>query len=141
MVNRLNCMAMRKIASITRASKPTITAVVVLGCLYGAIPASAQLSQNMQDWMRRIDSGEFSGGAGGRGARGGGRAGRGGRGGGAGQWLDGGKAYRSTEPGETGGVQPVRIDTATGAATPLPPEPSYKPPQLDRALGNGTPSA
>ena len=88
--------------------------------------------------MQRINSGEFSGGAGGRGGRGGGR---GGRGGGAGQWLEGGKAYRSTEPGETGGVQPVRIDTATGATTPLPAEPSYKPPQLDRALTGGTPSA
>ena len=64
--------------------------------------------------MQRINSGEFSGGAGGRGGRGGGR---GGRGGGAGQWLDAGKAYRSTEPGETGGIQPVRIDTVTGAAT------------------------
>jgi dipeptidyl-peptidase 4 len=110
----------------------------MVGCLSSAIPAHAQLSQNMQDWMQRINSGEFSGGAGGRGGRG---AGRGGRGGGAGQWLEGGKAYRSTEPGESGRVQPVRIDTATGAATPLPAEPSYKPPQLDRALTGGTPSA
>lgn len=93
-----------------------------------AAPASAQLSQNMQDWMRRIDSGEFGGG---------GRGGRGGRGGGA-QWLEGGKAYRSTEPG---GGAPVRIDTATGASTPLPPEPSHTPPQLNRALAGGTPSA
>ena len=61
---------------------------------------------------------------------------RGGRGGGP-QWLEGGKAYRSTG----GGVQPVRIDTATGAATPLPAEPSYTPPQLNRALSGGTPSA
>ncbi len=79
----------------------------------------------MQDWIRRINSGEFSGG--GRGGRGGGR-------GGGAQWLDGGKAYRSPE-------QPARIDTATGAATPLPSEPSYSPPQLNRALSGGTPSA
>jgi dipeptidyl-peptidase-4 len=83
----------------------------------------------MQDWMRRINSGEFNGG--GRGGRGGGR-------GGPGQWLEGGKAYRSTEPGET---RPVRIDTATGAATPLPPEPPYTPPRLNRPVAGGTPSA
>ena len=86
--------------------------------------------------MRRINSGEFSGGGGGRAGRGGGRGGRG-----AGQWLEGGKAYRPIGPGETGGVQPVRIDTATGASTPLPAEPSYKPPQLDVPLTGGTPSA
>ena len=122
----------------TRTPRPTIATIAVLGCLLGSVSANAQLSPNMQDWMRRINSGEFSGGGGGRGGRGGG-GGRGGRG--AGQWLEGGKAYRSTEPGETGGVQPVRIDTATGASTPLTPEPSYKPPQLDRALAGGTPSA
>jgi len=75
----------------------------------------------MQDWMRRINTGEFN---------------SGGRGGG-GQWLEGGKAYRSTGPGATGGVQAVRIDTATGASTPLPPEPSYSPPQLNRSLAGG----
>ena len=107
--------------------RPAFAAVAVLGYLFGSIPAHAELSQNMQDWMRRIDSGEFSGG---------GRGGRGGRGGGP-QWLEGGKAYRSTEAG----VQPVRIDTATGASTPLPAEPSYTPPQLNRALSGGTPSA
>ncbi len=79
----------------------------------------------MQDWIRRINSGEFSGG--GRGGRGAGR-------GGGTLWLDGGKAYRSAE-------QPARIDTATGAAIPLPPEPAYVPPQLNRALSGGTPSA
>jgi dipeptidyl-peptidase 4 len=106
--------------------------VTTLGVVLGAVPAFGQLSQNMQDWMRRINSGEFASGAGG--GRGGGRGGRGG--GGSGQWLEGGKAYRSTEAGAA-----VRIDTATGASTPLPPEPSYKPPQLDRALAGGTPSA
>ena len=122
----------------TPALNSTIAAISIAACLLCALPAQAQLSQNMQDWMRRINSGEFNEGGGGRGARGGGRAGRGG--GGGGQWLDGGKAYRATEPGETGGIQPVRIDTATGASTPMPPEPSYKPPRLDRALTGGIPS-
>jgi dipeptidyl-peptidase 4 len=95
-----------------------------------AISAEAQLSQNMQDWMRRINAGEFNGG---------GRGGRGGRGGGGGgQWLEGGKAYRSTDPGSGA---PARIDTVTGASTPLPPEPSHTPPQLNRTLSGGTASA
>jgi dipeptidyl-peptidase-4 len=90
----------------------------------------AQLSQNMQDWMRRINSGEFAGGAAGRGAgRGGARGGRGG--GAAGGWLEGGKAYV---------MQNQRVDTATGATQPLAPEPSYTPPGMDRALFGGTPS-
>jgi dipeptidyl-peptidase 4 len=101
----------------------------LLGFLIGAIPAHAQVSQNLQDWMQRINSGEFAGGAGGRGGRGGGR---GGRGGGAEQWLDGGKAYR---------MGAERVDTATGGTTPLPTEPSYQPPQLDRALTGGVASA
>ncbi len=88
----------------------------LLACLSGAFPAQAQLSQNMQDWMRRIDSGEFTGGGGGRGG------GRGGRGGGAGRWVDGGKAY--VEGGN-------RIDTATAASQPLAAEPSYRPPGMD----------
>jgi dipeptidyl-peptidase-4 len=80
----------------------------------------------MQDWMRRIDSGEFN--------AGGGRGGRGGRGGGAtGLWLDGGAAYV--------GAGQVRVDTASGAQQPLPAEPSYRPPGLDRTLAGGTPSA
>jgi len=95
------------------------------------IPLSlaAQLSQNMQDWMRRINSGEFAASIGrGGGGRGAGRGGRGGAGG----WLDGGKAYV---------MQGQRVDTATGAATPMPPEPSYTPPGMNRALAGGTPSA
>jgi dipeptidyl-peptidase-4 len=99
-----------------------------------ATPLQGQISASLQDWMRRLNSGEFAGGAG--------RGGRGGRGGapGAGRWIEGGKAYVVNEPG-AGGMQPVRVDTATGARTEMTPEPSYKPPQLDRALSNGTPSA
>ena len=87
--------------------------------------------------MRRINSGEFAA-DGGRGARGG----RGGRGEapGAGRWIEGGKAYVVNEPGDNG-MQSVRVDTATGTHTPMPAEPSYRPPQLDRALAGGLPSA
>jgi dipeptidyl-peptidase 4 len=82
------------------------TLALTLGATLGAIPAFAQLSQNMQDWMHRLDSGEFSGAA--AGGRGAGRAGRGGAGGG--RWVDGGKGYTASERGEV-----VRYDTATGA--------------------------
>ncbi len=37
-----------------------IIAALLLTILLGMLPAYAQLSQNMQDWMRRINSGEFS---------------------------------------------------------------------------------
>src|SRR5579862_238569 len=50
-----------------------------------SFPANAQLSTNMQDIIRRIDSGEFSGndfGGGRRGARGGGER----------HWIEGGRA-------------------------------------------------
>ena len=102
-----------------------LSTALLLACLIGAVPAQAQLSQNMQDWMRRIDSGEFTGGGGGRGG------GRGGRGGGAGRWVDGGRSYIE-------GAN--RIDTATGASQSLAAEPSYRPPGMDRALNGGTPS-
>src|SRR5262245_56926910 len=95
--------------------------------LFCALPARAQLSPNLQDWMHRLNAGEFGGG-GGRGGRGAGPA--------PGRWIEGGKAYVVTERGA-----PVRIDTATGARQPLPPEPGYRPPQLDHALTNPTLSA
>src|SRR5450432_3068755 len=129
-----NCVAVRKGISMRTYTLTPAIAAVAAGCLFGSIPANAQLSQNMQDWMRRNNSGEFSGAGGGRGARGGG-------GSSAGQWLEGGRAYRLTGPGDTGGVHAVRIDTATGASMPLTPEPSYLPPQLNRPLAGGTPSA
>ncbi len=95
----------------TRSFRRTTLALILgatLGATLGAIPAFAQLSQNMQDWMRRLASGEFSAGApGGRGGRGG----RGGAGGApSGPWVDGGKGYTAVERGEV-----VRYDTATGA--------------------------
>src|ERR1035441_10294989 len=87
------------------ARRTIVPVALLLTGLLGALPAHAQLSQNMQDWMRRINSGEFSAG-GGRG--GGGRGGRGG--GGAGRWMDGGKAYVITEPASGGGTGSGRID-------------------------------
>ena len=111
-----------------------VTTAVVLGGLLSSIPAQAQLSQNMQDWIRRVNSGEFSGGRGGGG-------GRGGRGGGGGRWIEGGKAYVTTEPASGGGMQQVRIDTATGARAVMAADGPYTPPGAGRALGNGQPSA
>jgi dipeptidyl-peptidase 4 len=104
----------------------SLSSALLLVSLAGVVPVKAQLSQNMQEWMRRIDSGEFTA----PGGRGGGRAGRGG-GGATGRWIEGGKAYIA---------QSARIDTATGARQELPAEPSYRPPGLDRALAGGTPS-
>ena len=108
----------------------TVSAALLAGLTCLALPASAQLSQNLTGWMHRINSGEFSGGAGGRGA------GRGGRGAGAGRWLDGGKAYLADS-----GRSRVRVDTATGERQELPAEPSYQPPGMDRPLSGGAPSA
>ena len=103
-------------------TRRTMTAAVLLTGLLGGLPARAQLSQNMQDWMRRINAGEF--GAGGRG--------------GGGLWMDGGKAYAITEPASGGGTRSVRIDTATGARQVLPPEPPNTPPGGGRATAAGT---
>jgi dipeptidyl-peptidase-4 len=96
----------------------------------------AQLSKNLQDWIERINSGEFVAGGG----RGGGRGGRGGGAASAGRWVEGGKAYVVTEPGPDG-MRTFRVDTASGARQELPAEPSYRPPSLNRTLTNGTPSA
>ena len=98
---------------------------LILGGLLGSIPAWAQLSQNMQDWMRRLNSPEFSGGGGGRG-------GRGGRGGGGGRWVDGGKGYIATERGEI-----VRYDTATGNREVQMSSAELTPPALGRPLQFG----
>ena len=100
-----------------------VSAAILAGFLWFPPPAKAQLSPQLTEWMHRINSGEFGGSNAG--------GGRGGRGGG-GRWLDGGKAYL---------MGAVRFDTATGARQETPPEPSYRPPQGDRALSGGTPSA
>jgi dipeptidyl-peptidase-4 len=107
-----------------------VSVAILAGILLLPSSLEAQLSQNLTEWMRRINSGEFGGPA----------AGRGGRGGGP-RWVDGGKAYVTTEPAAGGGgMQLVQIDTATGARRALPPEPGYRPPQSDRPLTGGVPS-
>jgi dipeptidyl-peptidase-4 len=85
------------------------TALTVLLLLLSLIPAPAQLSTNMQAWMRRINSQEFSGDTN---SRGGGRRG-GGREPGGELWVDGGAGYTAVERG-TNGSELVRYDTATG---------------------------
>ena len=107
-----------------------MSAALLLTALLGVHTATAQLSQNMQDWMRRINSGEF-GGRGGRGA-GGGRGGRGG----AGRWMEGGKFYLTTEA-SGGRMQTVRIETATGARMAMPAEAPSTPPGGGRATAAG----
>jgi len=97
--------------------------VLVLDCL----PVHAQLSTNMQAWMKRIDSGEFrgeeSGGGGRRGGRGGSR-----------RWVDGGTGYTTTERNPKGGSDIVRYDTATGKREVLLSAEQLKLPQSDKPL-------
>src|SRR5258707_161504 len=72
--------------------------------LLAALPASAQLSPNMQSWLKRLASSEFAAGGGAAGV------GRGGRGGAPGvRWIEGGSAYTAIERSEI-----ARYDTATG---------------------------
>ena len=76
-------------------------ALLALLCLLVSMPAAAQLSQNMQDMLRRINAGEFSAG--------------GGRGGGAGgRWIDSGSGYTAIERNAAGSSEIIRYDTATG---------------------------
>jgi dipeptidyl-peptidase-4 len=93
-----------------------------IALLLFSLPAAAQLSQNMQDWMTRLNSGDFAGGAPAR-------AGRGGRGGGGTRWIDGGKGYSTTESGEI-----VRYDAATGQRTVLMSTAQLTPPALGHAI-------
>ena len=100
---------------------PNRSSIAIL--LLASFPAAAQLSQNMQDWIKRLNSGEFAGGAGARG-------GRGGRGGGGGtRWVDGGKGYSTVERGEI-----VRYDAGTGQRSVLMSAAQLTPPALGHAL-------
>ena len=95
------------------------------------LPARAQLSTNVLSWMRRLNSGEFSGGP-----RGGGGGRRGvGRGAGAGEWVDGGAGYIAVERGANGSEM-ARYDTATGERKIILTMTTEQltPPGLDRAL-------
>lgn len=90
-----------------------------------AVSAQAQLSTNVQDWMRRLDSPEFRDGGSTNG-------GRGGRGGGGRRWVDGGTGCTTTERGEI-----VRYDCATGNREVLMSEKDLTPPGLGHALSGG----
>ena len=98
-----------------------VTAFLLAGLMFCSLPAAAQLSQKMQDMLKRIDSGEF------------GAAGR--RGGGVGgQWVDGGKGYTNMERNPKGGTDIVRYDTATGKREVLMTAEQLTPPQLGKPL-------
>jgi dipeptidyl-peptidase-4 len=109
--------------------RAAVIATVFAGSLNAAVPARAQLSQNMQNMLRRIGAGEFGGG--GRAAGAGGR------------WADGGSAYTATERTPGGGIEIVRYDTATGRRDVVMTTAQLTPPQLGKALQfvESTPSA
>jgi len=110
--------------SFQRFRRPAIIASLFLAGLLCSIPAAAQLSQKMQDMLRRINSGEF------------GAAGRRGPGVG-GQWVDGGKGYTNTERNPQGGSDIVRYETATGKREVLMTAAQLTPPQLGKPLQFG----
>src|SRR5215831_15075487 len=93
----------------------------ILGVLLCALPAAGQVSNNLQDWMTRLNSAEFAGGGGGRGGRGA-----------PGRWIDGGKAYRAAE---RDGI--VRYDTATGKREVVLTTAQLTPPALGRPIQAG----
>jgi dipeptidyl-peptidase-4 len=94
----------------------------ILVVLSWAVPAAAQLSTNMQEMLRRVNSGEF----GGAGAR---------RGAGPGaRWVDGGRSYERVERNPGGGSEIVGYDTATGRREVVMTIEQLTPPQLGRPL-------
>lgn len=93
--------------------------------LLWTLPAAGQLSHNMQEWLTRLNSGEFSGAGGGAGG------GRRGGGGGPGRWVDGGTGYTAIERG----ASIVRYDTATGRRETVLSAEQLTPPALGRPLG------
>jgi dipeptidyl-peptidase 4 len=94
-------------------------AAAALFSLLGATQAIAQLSQNMQDTLRRIDAGEF-GGARSREA--------------SGRWVDQGRGYLAAERTPGGDSEIVRYDTATGKREVLLTAEQLTPPQLGKPL-------
>jgi dipeptidyl-peptidase-4 len=117
----MNKRDQRPMTSLSRITLPAL----LLFSLSGPIPIEAQLSSNMQSMIRRINSGEFSGGF--RGG-GGGRGGRGGAGGPQ-RWVDSGQGYTTSERGDL-----VRYDTATGDRELLMSAKELTPPNLERPL-------
>ncbi|HHY86680.1 MAG TPA: S9 family peptidase [Verrucomicrobia bacterium] len=88
--------------------------VGLVAALWGdTLPAEAQLSTNLESWMRRIHSGEYGAGRGGRGGR----------------WIENGRAYTTIERGNL-----VRYDTATGERSVLMTAEQLTPPGFERPL-------
>jgi dipeptidyl-peptidase-4 len=98
-----------------------LVAAFALGGLACSLEAG-QLSQNMQEWLKRLNSPEFGGGFAGRGR------------GMGGQWTDGGQGYLATERAQGGGTEIVRYDTATGNREVLMTAAQLTPPQLGKPL-------
>jgi dipeptidyl-peptidase 4 len=94
---------------------------VLCAVTLGSLPAAAQLSKNMENWMRRLGTAEFAGGGAARGGRRGG--------GGPQKWVDGGAGYTVVERNEI-----ARYDTATGKRTVLMSSQQLTPPQSGAAL-------
>jgi dipeptidyl-peptidase 4 len=118
--------------SIPNARKRVLALSMIAGlCLLAAAPARAQLSANLQDWMKRIAAGEFGGGAGG-GRRAPGASGR---------WVDGGSGYVAMERIAGGGSEIARYDTATGQRSVLMTAAQMTPPQVGKPLPFGEPTA
>ena len=93
------------------------------------IVGHAEVSTNLQAWMKRISSGEFGAGRGGGSGRATAR-------GGSGEWVDGGRGYTRIERGAL-----VRYDTASGDREVLMSEEQLTPPGQERPLRPGQSSA
>jgi dipeptidyl-peptidase-4 len=88
--------------------------------------ATADISTNLEAWIRRVNSDEFR-------SEGGERRGRGSRAG-QGQWVAGGQGYTTTDRSTNGNSAIIRHDPATGKSETLMSPEDLTPPQLGRPL-------
>ena len=109
-------------ARISRQLLPIST--FALAAVLCAAPAAAQLSENIQDILRRIHTTQEFGAAG-RGAGAGGR------------WVDDGAGYAAVERTSGGASELVRYDTATGRRDVLMTAAQLTPPALGKPLQVG----
>ena len=105
-------------------SRRLVAAAAVVILVLCAAPAAAQLSENMQDILRRIHTTQEFGAAG-RGAGAGGR------------WVDDGAGYAAVERTSGGASELVRYDTATGRRDVLMTAAQLTPPALGKPLQVG----
>jgi dipeptidyl-peptidase-4 len=108
-------------------SKQTAITAVVL-CALVPMVSHAEVSTNLQSWMKRISAGEFGAGRG--------SSNRASARGGSGEWVDGGRAYTRVERGAL-----VRYDTASGDREVLMSEEELTPPGQERPLRPGQSSS